>query len=305
MRRLLMMCLLMSVAAHAAEFVDDSGRAHRFDTPPRRVATLAPNLTELVFAAGAGSRIVATVQGSHHPPAARVIERVGDYQRIDVERLVRLKPEAVLVWSSGNSQRELAQLASAGVPVVHLEPRRLGDVPRSIERLGALFGTEEAARRQAQALRDALAALAREHRGKEPVAVFYQVWSRPLLTLNDEHLISDVIAMCGGRNVFGASKALVPEVSTESVLAAKPEAILGARESKVGDEALARREPGAASFAAWGAFASSLPAVRHGWMFTLPGDEISRQGPRIAAGARALCSALDEVRQERDRAARR
>jgi iron complex transport system substrate-binding protein len=305
MRRLLMMCLLVSVAAHAAEFIDDSGRTHRFDTPPQRVATLAPNLTELVFAAGAGGRIVATVQGSHHPPAAREIEVVGDYQRVDVERLVRLKPQAVLVWSSGNSQRELAQLASAGIPVVHLEPRRLADVPRSIERLGALFGTEDEARRQALQLREALAALARDHRGKAPVAVFYQVWSRPLLTLNDEHLISDVIALCGGRNVFGASKTLVPEVSTESVLAAKPEAILSARESKAGDNAVAQREPTSAPFSAWRAFTASLPAARHGWMFTLPGDEISRQGPRIALGARALCSALDGVRQERDRAARR
>jgi iron complex transport system substrate-binding protein len=305
MRRLLASWLLAVATAHAAEFVDDSGRTHRFATPPQRVATLAPNLTELVFAAGAGGRIVATVQGSHHPPAAREIEVVGDYQRVDVERLVRLKPQAVLVWSSGNSQRELAQLASAGIPVVHLEPRRLADVPRSIERLGALLGTEDAARRQALQVRDALAALAHEHRGKASVSVFYQVWSRPLLTLNDEHLISDVIALCGGRNVFGASKALVPEVSTESVLAAKPEAILSARESKAGDEALAQRDPGAASFGAWRAFAASLPAARHGWMFTLPGDEISRQGPRIAIGARALCGALDEVRQERDRGVRR
>lgn len=298
----LLLCLLCAAAGvRAAEFVDDSGRVHRFAAPPQRVATLAPSLTELVFAAGAGERIVATVQGSHHPPAARAIEHVGDYQRVDIERLVRLKPQAVLVWSSGNSQRELAQLASMGVPVVHLEPRRLADVPRSIERLGALFGTDAAAGAQAQALRDALAALERAHRGKALVSVFYQVWSRPLLTLNDEHLISDVIALCGGRNVFGASPTLVPEVSTESVLTARPEVILSARESKPGDDATAQRDPAAAPFEAWRKFSGSLPAARHGWMFTLPGDEISRQGPRIAVGARAVCSALDAVRAERDR----
>jgi iron complex transport system substrate-binding protein len=302
MSRLFVFLLLAcaAVAAGAADFVDDSGRRHAFAAPPQRVATLAPSLTELVFAAGAGARIVATVQHSNHPPPARAIEVVGDYERVDVERLLRLKPDAVLVWSSGNSQRELAQLTAAGVPVVHLEPRRLDDVARAIERLGDLFGTRDEAQRAARALRDELAVLAREHSGKTPVRVFYQVWSRPLLTLNDQHLIGDVIALCGGRNVFGALKTLVPEVSTESVLAARPEVIFAARESAPGESSQARREPQAASLEAWQPFRASLVAARRGWMFTLPGDQISRQGPRIAGGARALCGALDEVRRERD-----
>ena len=288
-----------SLFAHAADFVDDSGRRHAFNTPPQRVATLAPSLTELVYAAGAGPRLVATVIGSNFPPAARAVPSVGDYERVDVERLLRLKPDVVLVWTSGNSQRELAQLVSAGVPVVHLEPRRLDDVARAIERLGDLFGSADVARPRAQMLRDELAALGRAHANKAPVSVFYQVWSRPLLTLNDQHLISDVIALCGGRNVFGKLKTLVPEVSTESVLAAQPEAILSARTSADGGEATMRREPQAEPFIAWRSLDKVLPAARHGWMFTVPGDEISRQGPRIGTGARAVCSALEEVRRER------
>lgn len=285
--------------AHAADFTDDSARRHGFASPPQRVATLAPSLTELVFAAGAGSRLVATVVGSDFPPQARAVASVGDYQRVDVERLLRLKPDVVLVWTSGNSQRELAQLVSAGVPVVHLEPRRLDDVARAIERLGELFGTADVARPRAQALREELASLGRAHANKPPVSVFYQVWSRPLLTLNDQHLISDVIRLCGGRNVFGALTTLVPEVSTESVVAAKPEAILSARSSAVGGEAVMRREPNAEPFATWRALDQALPAAKRGWLFTLPGDEISRQGPRVIIGARAVCAALEEVRRER------
>jgi iron complex transport system substrate-binding protein len=285
--------------AQAADFIDDSAHRHTFAAPPQRVVTLAPSLTELVYAAGAGPRLVATVIGSDYPEPARALPSVGDYQRVDVERLLRLKPDVVLVWTSGNSQRELAQLVSAGVPVVHLEPRRLDDVARAIERLGDLFGTADVARGNAQALRDELAALGREHAGKTPVTVFYQVWSRPLLTLNDQHLISDVIRLCGGRNVFGALSTLVPEVSTESVLAAKPQVILSARSSASGGAPTARREPSAEPFAAWRAMNKALPAAKHGWLFTLPGDEISRQGPRIGIGARALCGALDEVRLER------
>ncbi len=291
--------ILLCSGAHAVEFTDDSARRHRFAAPPQRVATLAPSLTELVYAAGAGSRLVATVIGSDHPPEARALASVGDYQRVDVERLLRLKPDVVLVWTSGNSQRELAQLASAGVAVVHLEPRRLGDVARAIERLGDLFGTADAARPRAQALRDELASLGREFANRPPVKVFYQVWSRPLLTLNDQHLISDVIRLCGGRNVFAASTTLVPEVSTESVLAARPEAILSARSSAAGGEPTMRREPAAEPFVTWRSLDKALPAAKHGWLFTIPGDEISRQGPRIGIGARAICYALEEVRRER------
>lgn len=300
MRSIVFAALCMTgVLVHAAEFLDDSARRHSFIAPPQRVATLAPSLTELVYAAGAGSRLVATVIGSDFPPEARAVASVGDYQRVDVERLLRLKPDVVLVWTSGNSQRELAQLVSAGVPVVHLEPRRLDDVARAIERLGELFGTSDVARSRARTLRDELAALGREHANKPPVSVFYQVWSRPLLTLNDQHLIGDVIHLCGGRNVFGALKTLVPEVSTESVLAAKPEAILSARSSAGGGEPKMRREPEAEPFVTWRALNQALPAAKHGWLFTLPGDEISRQGPRIAVGARAVCAALEEVRRER------
>ncbi len=295
-------CMLLAFVpcVQALDFKDDSARVHTFNAAPLRVVTLAPSLTELVYAAGGGKRLVATVIGSNHPPEARSVPSVGDYQRVDVERLLRLKPDVVLVWTSGNSQRELAQLISAGVPVVHVEPRRLEDVPRAIERLGELFGTAGTARASAQALRDELAALGRSHADKAPVRVFYQVWSRPLLTLNNQHLISDVIKLCGGHNVFGELDTLVPEVSTESVLVAKPEAILSARTS--GDKVEApssRREPEAAAFATWRTMRSAMPASARAWMFTLPGDEISRMGPRIAVGARAMCEALEVVRSER------
>ena len=290
---------LMAGGASAADFVDDSARRHAFEKPPQRVVTLAPSLTELLYAAGAGERLVATVLGSDHPAAARAVPTVGDYQRVDVERLLLLKPDVVLVWTSGNSQRELAQLQSVGIAVVHLEPRRLPDVPRAIERLGDLFGTAAVAKANAQALREELQSMAKAYAGKPPVKVFYQVWSRPLLTLNDEHLISDVIRLCGGHNVFGALRTLVPEVSIESVLAAQPEAIIGARTPSTGDAATMRRDADAAAFTAWRPLRKSLPAAARGWFFTLPGEEISRQGPRVGTGARALCEALEVVRNER------
>lgn len=291
--------LLAGAALHAQSVVDDSGRRVELAAPPQRVITLAPSLTELVFAVGGGPQLVATVDGSDHPPAALQVPRVGNYERVDVERIVGLKPDLVLVWSSGNTMRELAQLEAAGLRLFHLEPRRLDALPSALERIGTLLGRADDGQRAGRKLRDELAALRASHAGLPPVRVFYQVWSRPLMTINDEQIISDVMRLCGGRNVFGALKPLVPEVSTESVAAADPEAILAARATAPGaGDGGAKRAAHDPAFATWAPL-RSITAVRRGWIFTLPGDTISRQGPRIVDGARAMCAALAQVRRER------
>jgi iron complex transport system substrate-binding protein len=302
MKRLVVACTLLIAAcglARALTFTDDAGRKHALTGPAQRVITLAPNLTEMVFAVGGGAQLVGTVATSDHPEAARAVPRVGDHQRLDIERIVALRPDVVLVWHHGNAGRELAQLEAAGLRLVYLEPQRLDEIARAIERVGTLLGREDAATQKALALTSALAALRATHVADEPVRVFYQVWQQPLMTVNDRQLVSDVIRLCGGRNVFGDLAQLVPQLSTESVVAEQPEVIMAARET--GPEAAAggaRREPGHPAFAMWSGF-TQMPAVKHRWLYTLPGDVISRQGPRIDQGARALCQALDEVRAER------
>jgi iron complex transport system substrate-binding protein len=285
-------------AAVAATHLDDSGHAFEAARPPQRIVSLAPSLTELVFAVGAGDRLVGVDQSSDFPPAARSIARIGDHARIDIERLVALKPDVVLAWRHGNPSRELAQLQALGLPLFHLEPRRLDEVPRALERLGALLGRAAQGGEAARALRAELERLRIAHSACQRVDVFYQVWREPLLTLNDDHLVSDVITLCGGRNLFASLPQLVPQLSIESVVAARPEAMLTTRIQAEDGEG-ARREPDDPAFGTWRRF-ESLPAVRRRWMFTLPGDTISRQGPRIAQGARAVCEALQTVRDERD-----
>lgn len=297
--RLLSALLLggLALAARAAVHVDDAGRAVDFARPPQRVITLAPNLTEFVYAVGAGTTLVGTMDTSNFPEDAKRVPRIGDYQRLDVERILALKPEVILVWHHGNQGRELGQLEAAGLKLFYLEPKRLDDVPAVLERVGALLGREAAARPLAAAWREELAGLRRRHANAAPVRVFFQVWSQPLMTLNGQHLTSDIIALCGGRNIFAALPALAPQVSLESVVAADPEAILGARESGF-EPPLARREPGRPGFQAWQSF-RGIAAVRRGWMYTVPGDLLTRQGPRVLEGVRAVCDALDQVRRER------
>ncbi|MEP6739434.1 MAG: cobalamin-binding protein [Caldimonas sp.] len=277
--------------------VDDSGRTLELDRPATRIVTLAPSLTELVFAAGGGGAIVGATSLSDFPEAARRIARIGDASRLDVERIIGLKPDLIVVWQQGALGREIEQLAAAGIRLYRLEPRRLDDVARAIERLGVIVGHEREATARAAELRAGLARLRASHASAAPVRVFYQVWQSPLMTINGEHLIADVIALCGGRNVFAGLAPLVPTLSLESVVAADPEAILTAGEEG-GSAAAWKRDPGNASFVAWRR-QPRLTAVRHGWLYVFNGDAISRQGPRIVDGAAAMCAALDQVRSER------
>jgi iron complex transport system substrate-binding protein len=238
---------------------------------------------------------VGTTALSDFPPAARAIARVGDAGRLDVERVIGLRPDLVLIWQRGSTSRELEQLEAAGIRLFHLEPRRLDDVARAIERLGALLGHEGEANRRARELRVGLDRLRAAHAGAAPVTVFYQVWRQPLMTVNGRHLIDDILTLCGGRNVFAALAPLVPIISTEAVVAADPEAIMTASESA---GPAWRRDAANPSFAGWRSH-RDLTAVRRAWLYTLNGDTISRQGPRIVEGTAAVCAALDQVRAER------
>jgi len=285
-----------ALAAQAAVHRDDAGRDVEVPAPPRRIVTLAPNLTEFVDAVGAGQMLVGTVDTSDWPEWARRVPRVGNAQRLDVERILALQPDLVLVWHGGNPERELAPLEAAGVRLFRMDPRRLDDVPRALERIGALLGRARDGAARATALRRELDALRARHAASAAVSVFFQVWPQPLMTVSGRHLTSDLLSLCGARNVFAALPGLAPQVSVESVVAADPEALVTTDDTA--GAAPWRRDPAAPDLAAWGAF-GRMTAVRRRWLFTVHGDLVTRQGPRIVDGARAVCAALDEVRRER------
>jgi len=280
-------CGLVAAAEPPAPAVrDDRGVPVSLGAPARRMVSLAPHITELLFAAGAGDAVVGTVDYSDYPDAARRIARVGSVHALDLERVLSLRPDLIVVWLHGSPQRQLERLALLGVPIYYSEPRRLEDVASTIERFGRLAGTEQAAERAAAAYRARLAALRARYAGRAPVEVFFQVWNQPLLTVNDSQLISDVLRLCGGRNVFGSLAALVPAVSVEAVLAANPQAIVMAS---------AGAENDARAFALWRAW-PRLAAVADGGLFAVDADTISRQTPRIVDAAQTVCEGLDAVR---------
>lgn len=264
---------------------DDTGRAVTLAQPAARIVSLAPHATELLFAIGAGERIVGTVSHSDYPSAARRIPRVGGYSRLDLERIVALEPALIVGWSSGNPPTVLARLRALGFAVYESEPRAVTDIAEALRRLGALTGERAQAEAAAQRLAAGFAELRQAHAEDRPVATFYQVWADPLLTVNGEHIISEVIALCGGRNVFSGLAALTPRVDVEAVLAADPQAI-------VASGMAAARPEWLDAWRAWPA----LRAVRTGQLHFVPPDLLQRPTPRLLTGARQLCAQLDEAR---------
>ncbi len=300
-RPLLVMLFLARSAPAGAEVqaTDDAGHTVRLAQPARRVISLAPGVTEMVYEAGGADRLVGTVEYSDYPPAARALPRVGSNQKLDLERIAILKPDLILVWFHGNAGREVEQLATLGLPMFNLESRRIADVPGALERIGRLLGSEATAAQAAQRFRARHASLQARFAGRSPLAVFYQLADHPLLTINDRQIITDVIRSCGGRNVFGKEPPLVPQVSTESVVAANPDVILAAQlRDGEADGIRAQRAPGDAAFATWRGF-STMRAVRTGQLWLIPANPISRQGPRILDGVAAVCTALDEARRSK------
>lgn len=281
--------LLHSAAAPAQPIsvVDDRGKAVRLEQPARRIVALAPHLTELTFAAGAGPRLVGVARFSDFPAVARDLPEVGDAARVELERILLLKPDLILAWKSGSAARDVGRLERLGLPVFVSEPARLPDIPRLLRAIGVLAGTAADAERAASRIEREIRALRNRHAAAPRVRVFYEIWHRPLMTVNGVHIISDVIALCGGENVFADVSQLTPTVSLEAVLAAHPEAILGGGSAG-----------GAERFAGdWRA--SAIPALRVLPAYYIDPDLIQRPAPRIVEGARTVCAALEQVRINR------
>jgi len=284
------MLLAITLRAQAGIAVtDDTGAVLTLPAPAQRVISLAPHVTELLYAAGGGAKIVGAVSYSDFPPQAQQLPRVGDNKSLDLERIVALKPDLIVVWRHGNAQRQLDRLRELHIPLFFSEPHHLDDVAVSLTKLGELLGTSPTADSAAAAYRRDIARLRAQYADRPAVSVFYQVWDQPLMTLNGEHMVSDVIELCGGRNVFAKLQPLVPTVSTEAVLAANPQAIVTAAPGATKpDTAL----PQLGAWRAW----PRLSAVANNNLFSIDGDLINRPAPRIALGAKQMCEDLDLAR---------
>ena len=280
-------------AAEPVVLIDDLGNEIRLAAPPRRIVSLAPHATELLFAAGLGERVVAVDPDSDHPPAARALPRVGALPEPPVERLLTLRPDLVVAWAPAVRPGFVERMSRLGLPVFVSDPRTLDSVAASLVRFGQLRGNAAAgsepagsnaapADQAAARFTNALAALRARWAGREPVSVFVQIWSDPLITITDRDIIGDAIAACGGVNVAAALPGAAPRIDVERVLAAAPRLVV-ATDSP--DSAARWRRLGVLRPEGPARFAHLDPVV------------LQRPGPRILEAVEALCGEIDAARE--------
>ncbi|MCW8925834.1 MAG: cobalamin-binding protein [Xanthomonadales bacterium] len=253
--------------------------------PAERIVTLAPNLAELVFAAGAGSKLIGAVEYSNYPPPVTRVPRIGDAFRIDLEHIVQLEPDLVIAWQSGNPPTALQKLEQLGLVVWRIEithPRQIAD---SVQHIAMAAGTENHGLAAAAQLRERLESLRRANTGKLPVSYFYQVSQRPLYTVNGSHIISRGLEMCAAHNVFSDLAALAPQISREALIAADPQVMVAPQ--------VEGEPPALENWLDW----PNLRAVKNGALVYLPADEISQATPRLLDGLELACKLLDPLRK--------
>ncbi len=267
---------------------DDSGQEVRLKAPARRIVALAPHIAESLYAAGAGDKLVGTVEYSDYPPEAKKVARVGGYSRVDLEAVAALRPDLVLAWESGNNMTQIDKLKALGLTVYVSQPNKMENVADQLERLGQLAGTEAVAKPAAERFRQRLESLRKANAAKSKVRVFYQIWKAPLMTVGGPQIISDAIKLCGGENVFGHLGKMAPTVSVEAVLEADPEAIVA---TGMGDS----KPEWLHDWDKW----TKLTAVKRNNLFHINPDIMQRHTPRILDGAEKLCAHLDVARSHR------
>ncbi len=279
--------LLLTSHSHATEVIsvlDDTGARVTLTRPANRIVSIAPHLTEQLFAIGAGGRIVATTEFADYPPAAQRLPRVARAHHVDLEQVAALQPDLIVLWGSGFPPAVQAALRRLNVPLFISEPRRLDDIADSMLRLGVLTAAPNAVS-AAAAFRTRLTQLRTIYAQRKPLKVFYQVWPQPLMTLSGAHVVSEALTLCGGTNIFADLTPLAPHVSDEAVLLANPEVLMSAELGGTPNGTLDR----------WNRW-PTLAAVQHHTRITLTAEHINRHGPRILDGVEEMCRALDAAR---------
>ena len=252
----------------------------------QRVLVLAPHLTEIVDFVGGLKQVVAVDGSSNYPAAVNTLPKMGNPWMLGAEAILARKPDLVLVWQSGISMEVVAQLRKAGVAVFVSEPKSIAQVASTMQRLASLLGTSESTEPKVEEWLKAFGTLRAQYANAQPVSVFYQVWSQPLMTLGGQHVVSEVIALCGGRNVFADLPSLAAQVSVEGVLKRNPSVVLASGSAK-DHRALVKQ------WSAW----PGLAAVQGSGVYTIPGDILVRNGPRLIDAGRQVCDRIESARR--------
>ena len=278
--------LLLISFSGAAEIIDDEGNLVRLEKPAERIISLAPSLTELVYAAGAGSRLIGVVEYSDYPASADSLPVVGRFDGLDIERILELKPDLIVAWQSGNPKSSITQLKNLNLEVYVAEPKNLSSIASHIEKLSVLTGTESRAQIAIQEFNSIYGELKRKYNNKSKVKVFYQLWDRPIITVGGNELINDIIELCGGENIFGDLPQLAPKIDQESVLIRNPKVIVASGSNTERPQWLDE----------WKLWPQLTAVAEENLYFIIP-ELLQRHTPRALLGTRQMCEYIDQARK--------
>ena len=282
---MIILAWLSVITAAEVVVVDDNGQQIKLAVPAKRIVSLAPNITEVLFHIGAGEKIVGADEYSNYPEEAKDILRVNNHAAANYELILSLEPDLVIAWQSGNGNKIIDPLRKLGIPVFVVETNKMDAIPSLFRRFGKLSGHGDQAEQRAHEFSRRLQELRAAQAGKSVIKVFYQIWDEPLITLNGEHMVSDIINLCGGVNVFSDAIPLVPYVNIETVVVADPEVIIAG----------GSREERPAWFESWQKW-SGISAVINQHIYLIPSDLMQRHSARILDGMELMCAHLDSAR---------
>lgn len=286
----------LSFSSHDSFAKQDSFIRPHTQPHPQRIITLAPHLSELVDSAGGSERLVGVSAYSNFPTLVKQLPITSDARSIDLEKMKSLRPDLIIYWRGGTSESQIQSIKKTfnkDVQFIAVEPKKLGDIATDIETIGKVLGTELIAKKNAAALRLKISELRntensqnkQQNISQKKVKVFYQVWAQPLMTLNKDHIIGDIIQLCGGEQLFANEKILVPTVSREAVIKANPDIIFTAVDNT----------RMSSDWSMWSSF-PQLSANKNKALIDLDGDIISRPSPRIMQGAQKICAEINRLR---------
>ena len=252
----------------------------------KRIIALAPHLVESLYAIGAGDQIIATTAHADYPAAAKNIMVVGNYARLQIEKIIQLKPDVVIAWTTGNPTVDLARLEKYQIKVIYSNPETLEDVAAELRLLGEITGRTEPASKLAEQYLTSLADIKQRYASQENIKVFYELWSRPIRTVAQKAWPQQQITLCGGVNPFADAKDDYPSVGLEQVLITLPQVVIQPSKSTSGD-------PDNLNWQQW----PHVPAAKNGFVFHPNADKLHRMTTRVLEELVVLCEQIDTARQ--------
>jgi iron complex transport system substrate-binding protein len=266
-----------------ATFRDSLGRKVVVDGAPKRIVSLAPSITEIVYFLGLGERLVGVTRFSYFPEQARQKPNVGAYTDINLEKVLTLDPDLVIATADGNKREDIGMLNEAGVPVYVVNPRRVHQILEAIERIGGICGIAHRARDRVSSLRARVERVKEAVRGADRPLVLLVINAKPLMSVNRSTTHHDIIELAGGRNLAADQPITYPRLNLEEVIRRRPEVIIISSMERSGEHEKIRRE-----WFRW----TAIPAVQNRRVYVINSDLIDRAAPRIVKGLEEMAKII-------------